>query len=516
LHPLQARAELERRKRIAAGELHPPDAYPDDPKGFVENVAGLTLWGKLEELIHSVQHNRYTIVETGHAVGKSLTAAALVGWWMSSGEAKVLTLAPTWHQVASILWSYIRKIARKGNLPGHVFETPRWDVPESPEWFARGLSPRKATQEDVTTLQGYHHPRLLVVLDEAPGLPRILWDAVRGLVTSEGNRILALGNPLSQQGPFWDSCVSPNWHHIHISCLEHPNVLSGQEQIPGAVSKEWVDEMVRDHATACLPGEPGAFEWPANSGHWYMPDAVFQSRVLGRAPEEGVDQLISLAWVDTAQKWTTVGEGEVVIGLDPARHGGNYAAMVARRGSRVMWVKRRKPMTNDPGGEVAGWLKEEMDKLGATWAFVDDTGIGSSVVDTARRVLDASSVRGVTASSRAQRARRFNNTRTECWWRMREALQQGRLSLPHDEMLAGDLTAPKYSFDNLGRYLLEKKEAIIKRIGRSPDSGDALALTFALSVTQRLEAGAAAELQQEGGSRWHMGQKAGGSRWRRG
>ena len=51
--------------------------------------------------------------------------------------------------------------------------------------------------------------------------------------------------------------------------------------------------------------------------------------------------------------------------------------------------------------------------------------------------------------------------------------------IDEDGLLMSDLTAPEKKFDGLGRLLLEPKDEIKKRIGRSTDVGDALALTFA-------------------------------------
>jgi hypothetical protein len=62
------------------------------------------------------------------------------------------------------------------------------------------------------------------------------------------------------------------------------------------------------------------------------------------------------------------------------------------------------------------------------------------------------------------------------WWGLREALQASDLSLPDDRKLAADLTNVKFSYDSRGRIKLEAKDEIKKRIGRSPDRGDALAI----------------------------------------
>lgn len=516
----------------------------DTPARFAA-AAGVTLWDKIEAIMESVAANRFTVVDSGHGVGKSVTASTLACWFMErcaqlDEEGVVVTLAPTHKQVNNILWRYMRDTHQKYDLvPDIYFGQPLWNV--NPACYAVGLSPRKATAEDLQALHGYHSPNMLIIMDEAPGLPRVLWDAVRSLAVSENNHILAIGNPLSQHGDFFDATQSENWQHIRISCLEHPNVIHRQEIIPGATSHTWVSEYVRDHATRCQPGEPGCFRWPLaehdaedgveGDGTWYLPDAVFESRVLGRPPAEGSDQLISLAWVAHARNWQADTKGaELVIGFDPARYGGDQAAMVCRHGNRVLWVKRRRPTSNNPSSELAGWLKQEAGKQRTDWVFVDEIGVGAGVLDKARELgLPA---RGVGFGTRASQSTRFANLRAECWWSLREALQRGQLSLGDVEttemdVLEGDLTAPKYGWDNLGRTQLESKEAIVKRLGHSPDSGDALALTFAAPLGRvAADDNPVAALAEDtsrwqvtGGrgtaSRWLVGTGRKGRRWRR-
>ena len=64
------------------------------------------------------------------------------------------------------------------------------------------------------------------------------------------------------------------------------------------------------------------------------------------------------------------------------------------------------------------------------------------------------------------------------YWKVREVLKREALELPDDDLLAADLIAPKYTWDYLGRIQIESKDEIRSRLGRSPDSGDALALTY--------------------------------------
>jgi hypothetical protein len=225
--------------------------------------------------------------------------------------------------------------------------------------------------------------------------------------------------------------------------------------------------------------------------------------VLGQAPTEATDQLISLAWVTAAMEWVAepAHDETIVLSLDPSRVAhGDAAALVCRQGGRVLWVKRRQIRSNNPTDECAGWLLSFYRTMQAGRVFVESTGVGAGVYDKARSL--GMPVIEVTPGGGADKGRAFANKRAEVWWRLREQLQNGALSLPQDDMLAGDLTVPKFHHDGQGRILLESKETIRERLGRSPDTGDALANSFALPERGRVGEMAAGQEQLAQGSRW--------------
>ena len=78
--------------------------------------------------------------------------------------------------------------------------------------------------------------------------------------------------------------------------------------------------------------------------------------------------------------------------------------------------------------------------------------------------------------------KRFRNRRAELFWRLREALERGEVSLPDDEELHADLSALRYQFTQDGRIQIESKDECRKRLGRSPDRADALALAWAAAT----------------------------------
>ena len=57
--------------------------------------------------------------------------------------------------------------------------------------------------------------------------------------------------------------------------------------------------------------------------------------------------------------------------------------------------------------------------------------------------------------------------------------------MPKDEKLLDELCSVNKSYDSKGRLLLESKDEVKKRLGRSPDLADAFVLTFAEPVVEQ-------------------------------
>ena len=141
----------------------------DDPAGFARQVLGSTWWKAQEEIARLLAESRRVAVKAANGVGKTYLAADLVLWFLYCHRPSiVLTTAPTWRQVESLLWEEIRKRHRTVNaraemdpslpaLEGSLLQT-RLKIAEG--HFALGLS----TDEPVR-FQGFHAEDLLVVLD---------------------------------------------------------------------------------------------------------------------------------------------------------------------------------------------------------------------------------------------------------------------------------------------------------------------------------------------------------------
>lgn len=114
--------------------------------------------------------------------------------------------------------------------------------------------------------------------------------------------------------------------------------------------------------------------------------------------------------------------------------------------------------------------------------FVDVGGLGAGVVDRLRELNYGHALIAVNGGARPTAEDRYVNKRCEMWGRMRDWLLDEPAQIPDSDSLHADLAAPHYSYDSSSRVKLERKEDMKRRGVRSPDEGDALALTFAEPV----------------------------------
>ena len=167
-------------------------------------------------------------------------------------------------------------------------------------------------------------------------------------------------------------------------------------------------------------------------------------------------------------------QGPLLIGCDPAEEGADRTAIVFRQGRtvfRIEYHEKKRPM------EVAGILAKYWTEFKPDGLFVDKGGIGAGIVDRLREMYIPHIA--VNFGSGATDPELYENKRAECWWRMKEWVEDHPNRLPNDAALISDLCAPQPMETSKRKRLLESKKDMKKRGIRSPDGGDALAVTFA-------------------------------------
>lgn len=438
--------------------------FVTDPAGWVRERLSGFLWSKQRQIMQAVVDHRRVAVRSSHGVGKSFTAAQLAAWWIDvhpSGTAMVVSTAPTAKQVGAVLWEEIRAAHRKGALPGRVGLDNEWKIGD----ILVGMG-RKPADHDEHGFQGIHRLYVLVILDEACGIPTQLWTAAEAITTNEHCRIVAIGNPDDPVSEFAKVCrPDSGWHVIEVSSFDTPAFTGEQvppDLLPLLPSTDWVEDAKR---------------------RWGESSPLYQSKVLGRFPENADDTVVPLSWAEacrTLEDPFDLDGATVELGVDVGA-GGDETVIRERVGpvaGRVWHNRSRDPM------EVVGLVVQCINETGSTSVKVDVIGWGWGVwgrlVELRTEGVHAAIVHPVNVGESSTDPVRFPLLRDQLWWEVgRESSEHRTWDLTEvDDETLSQLTAPKYTLDSRGRVKVEPKADTRKRLGRSPDGADALLLAY--------------------------------------
>jgi hypothetical protein len=447
--------------RASAIPEHP---YTTDPIGWVTDVLGEHVWSKQREILGSLLANRRTAVPSAHEVGKSFIAARAVAWWLSvhpPGEAFAVTTAPTAPQVRAILWREINRAHRKGKLPGRTNQTEWWI---NDEMVAFG---RKPADYDPAAFQGIHARRVLVVIDEACGVPEPIWHAGSSLAANELSRLLAIGNPDDPTAYFAGVCrPDSGWNVIPIDGYDSPN---------------FTGETVPDDLRELLISPVYAKELAAEVGE---ESPVYLSKVRGKFSQQAAGALIPMAWIESAKWNEPKAKPETVLtaGIDVAGPGEAETVLCVRKGGDIIsldvWPEP------DPRAKVIATLRDLVPS-GLSRVNVDSAGLGWYFYLDVQQALGSYGVEvngiNVGASSDVEYPngdRKFANLKAEHYWSLRERFERSEITCLDDARTQAQIGDIRYTQPG-GVVTIEKKEDAVKRGVKSPDRAEAVMLAFA-------------------------------------
>lgn len=218
-------------------------------------------------------------------------------------------------------------------------------------------------------------------------------------------------------------------------------------------------------------------EYPANA------DEAFQT--------SGEQSFIEPATVLKARKHKGGAYGQTVLGVDPARGGGDKTGIVDRQG-RQMGLKVCKRLDSNDLMATAGEIQKIARETNAAKIVIDTTGLGAGLYDRLKEIMGDKIV-GVNFGSAAWDKQHYANRRAEIWDNMRQWFDDpAGVQIPDSDELQGDLCSiirgpGATRFNSSGQLILEPKEHVRERLTFSPDLGDACALTFAIDLTMAVE-----------------------------
>ena len=485
--------------------------YQSRPQAYAKDILGVTLTPDQDEMLQSVADNRYTLVKASHAVGKTFTAAVAESWWFDCWSQHIgYITAPTWDQSFGLTFKQLKSLRRAKALPGIILERVIKDVDKLREGdhYVKALNAERGEG-----FQGEHSAPILIVIEEGPGVPKYIWDAIGGLMTNPLCRVFAIGNPTDEATEFGLAAESTLYHTMSISALNHPNIkaeLRGEKPpFPDAVRLLWLYEMLEKECEVIDKATEDAFEFVslpqiknALEGRradlddkWvYMPTAYFQGRVLGEFPTQADQQVIPKAWLKFQPVLELLAEWIPELGCDVARFGDDRTTIFVRRGPCLLKGREIRKMDAD---EVAqgcrdealeaarefrpNATKEEQERLAKTFKIKVDVTGGLGVAPAVLLRNSGYTVIEVNSSESAKDKEQYRNVRSELWFDMRVRVKDkrfdcSRLRKDLRERLEREMSAPKYKAP--GQKVVEPKETMKSRLGYSPDLADGANLAF--------------------------------------
>lgn len=427
-----------------------------------------------EEIMVALLERGRATVRGPHGLGKTGLSSWIILWFALTRDAmgvdwKVPTTASAWRQLERFLWPEVSKWARrlKWDLIGRDPFDSRTELLSFSLRLTYGQA-FAAASDNSELLEGAHADSLLYLFDESKAIPDSTFDAAEGAFAGAGKDTkseafaLAVSTPGEPQGRFYDiHSRKPgfaDWWVRHVTVEEC--IAAGR------MSNDWVEQR--------------KIQWGETS-------SVYQNRCLGEFAASDEEGIIPLSWVEMSmdrwRDWNDMGavkEDFTCVGVDVARSGYDKTVM-AMRYSRIIAELRRtsKEDTMQTVGRVAGILR-----VNKGLAVVDLDGIGAGVVDRLREQnLEVVAFNATERTDRRDRSGElgFVNKRAAAWWNMRELLDplnEEPIALPPDEKLLGDLVAPHTKSHSSGKIMVEAKNEIRDRLGRSTDDGDAVVMAF--------------------------------------
>lgn len=489
--------------------------YLPQPQYFVKDILGANTWDKQDAITQSVFKYPVTAVKTCNAVGKSFIAARIVVAFLTLHPGSVVvTTAPTWRQVTDVLWREIATTVKMSKYKLTNKEVTQAGLNLDTDWYAVGLSTK--TPENFF---GYHSDHILVVVDEAGGVPEAIFKGVKAITPNANARVLYIGNPTNPDGTFADAFKNPRYSRFTISAFDTPNFkANGINDLDdllrlftppeGSTEEEELEffTTVRNNLQLPYPSliDPGVVferfhEWGVDSPAW-------QALVMGEFPSQSELSLLSIDTVmfamgDMDKKdqdpesphfgktfaeimGVQIPDGTREYGLDMARFGADLTVLTPRNGGHIhQQITWAKADLIESANKVINMINPTENP---SIIKIDDTGNGGGTTDSlnhqkADKGIDRPylyTVMPINFASGAQNKSKFYDITSEMYWNLKQWFDGKKVTMPYEEKLFRELVGRRWSLVS-GKIKVETKDEYKKRTGgRSPDRSDSLALAF--------------------------------------
>ena len=409
-------------------------------------------------------------VRSGHGVGKTCECAWLaIHFLFFRRGVKIVVTSPSGSQMRDGLIPEVKLWVSR--LP--VFMQEQLDIKSDRISHKRDpdnnfISFRTARLETPEALAGIHAENVMIIVDEASGVPEPIYEAAAGTLSTAGAIAVLIGNPTRAKGLFYrtHTSLSDLWNSRRVSCLDSPRVDAA-----------FVEDIRRTYG---------------------VDSNQYRVRVLGQFPTSDADSVITRELAEPAltRDVDLVPDSQRIWGVDPGR-GGDPTGFCDRIGNVVEGLEE---WHDADLMKIVGRIKSRWDDCSPSdrpsRIYVDSIGLGAGVADRLRE-LELPCV-DVNVSESPAMKNRFPRLRAELWFDARgwfDARNSRIMPLKYAEELVEELVTPEMILLSNGKTDVESKPDLKRRGVPSPNLADAFCLTMA-------EGGGAIAAGRGSGSHW--------------
>jgi hypothetical protein len=431
----------------------------------------LTLSETQKEIFDLIAEKKFprNFVITPTQYGKSLTVATAVLTRVATFPEKWAIVAPSARK-AQIIMGYLidhifdNEYTRQKFIVDKKDDVDRIRRERSKERINFKISGGRLGEVFTLTTEGKRVKNVLdsvmgfgaqnVVFDESSLVDDEQYAGVKRMVGGhKDNFILEIGNPF-RRNHFFETSKDPKYRKIWI---DYETAVK-----EGRFTIDFIEEMRKEKFFDILYGCRFPEEGMIDDSGWMrllLDDEIKRAIVEERPYPVGVPKL----------------------GVDPSGGGGNFTSMVLRFDNFAQVVFKDKIRDTmkivEKMFEICDLWKSQPAVGVHPMCFIDANGIGKGVYDRAKE-LRPNFVYGIIAGERASK-QDYMNRRAEYFWRMREGINAGLKLLYHPDWKR-ELSEIRYLVQSERRIKIMSKPEMLIRGVESPDTADALGLTYAI------------------------------------
>jgi hypothetical protein len=327
------------------------------------------------------------------------------------------------------------------------------------------VSPNASTDDQAKALTGRHAPYMLMILDEAAGLPEAVFTNLEGTLSGRVNLIIMIYNPIKSTGYAINARKNERWLSITWNTEKTFFDNPALDNPIKSRNKDLLERYGRD-------------------------SNAYRIRVLGLPPYADTDVFIPYSWVQDAvysvdhsgkvvsgRDLTPLSDDPIIMGVDPGA-GGDNSAVAVRQGPKILGIHRFN--TADPE-EFARKVIDIWHRYEPIIINIDSIGIGWGAAGTLRTLGYRTEMIDVRRTARNRDE--YDLIRDELWGTLKQNFQDGTISIPNDQELIDQISNIKVKdYDRHGRAKMPKKKEMRKEesLGGSPDEAEAICMTYAI------------------------------------